>query len=420
MRVRKLIRTIILMLCILTVFTLPADAAGTQPRNAPVTAKKVSGKSYLYYTDTGKKCTGLTGLQEMPKGSGDYYYFSTSKGRIYSSGWFSKNKKYYYADKNGKLKSGWQTIAKRRYYFNTKTLARTTGWKKLKGKYYYFNSKGMQVTKWLKWSKYTYYLDPADNSSKTIGWKTIDKKTYYFNSNGRMQTGLITLDGKLYYFDKSGVRKTGLVTVGGKKYYFDKKKNGAAKTGWITVSKKKYYMSNASSRKGQAVTGWMSLSGSRYYFNSSGVMQKGWLTSGSKKYYLDPSTGKMFTGKHTISGKTYDFGKNGYITVTPTGAWSIRVNRRTCVATVYRGTTPVKALICSVGLNGATPPERFLSALNTAGMSCSAMFSDSTHPRLPEIFCSTPCTITPTETTVHWQPPSTTSWEPPLLRAASA
>ena len=169
------------------------------------------------------------------------------------------------------------------------------------------------------------------------------------------------MDGKYYYSNKSGVQKTGLITINNKYYYFDASASGAMKTGWITVDGKTYYMSTVSSRYGQAITGWMQKGGAYYYFNEKGVMQKGWLTLGNKKYYLDPSTGKMTTGKKTIDGKSYDFGKSGYITIdtTPTGPWSIKVNQSTCVVTIYRGSTPVKALICSVGLGGATPTGTF-------------------------------------------------------------
>lgn len=355
MRVRKLCRMFFLFLCMMTAFAFSANATETEEQPGGVILKKISGKNYLYYKDTGKPVSGMTGVREVPKGSKNYYYFRNSQGRIYASQWFNKGKNYYFAGKDGKLKSGWQTLSKKKYYFNTKTLARTTGWKKLNNKYYYFNSKGVQITKWMKLKNYTYYLDPADNGAKSVGWKTIDKKVYYFNANGRLQTGMIEDGGKTYYCDKKGVRKTGLITVNGKKYYFDKKANGAMKTGWVTVSGKTYYMSSVKSRKGQAVTGWMQKGGKYYYFSSAGIMQKGWLTLSGKKYYLDPKTGEMLTGKQTIDGKTYDFGKKGYITVQVTGPWSIKVNRSTCVVTIYRGSTPVKALICSVGLNGATP-----------------------------------------------------------------
>ncbi len=360
MRVRKLFRMCFLFLFMMIAFAFSANATEAEKTSQEVIVKKISGKNYLYYKDTGKAVRGLKGLQEFPKGSKNYYYFRSSKGYIYANQWFSKNKKYYYADKDGKLKSGWQTIANKTYYFNTKTLTRTTGWKKLSKKYYYFNSKGQQITGWMKLKNYTYYLDPAARGVKTVGWKTINKKTYYFNSNGRLQKGLITVNGQAYYCDKNGVRKTGLITLNGKKYYFDKKNGGAMKTGWVTVSGKTYYMSNVKSRKGQAVTGWMQKGGAHYFFNSSGVMQKGWLTQNGKKYYLDPKTGKMLTGKQTISGKTYDFGTKGYITTAaPTGELVIKVNQGTNCITIYRGNTPIKSLQCSVGLNGATPNGTF-------------------------------------------------------------
>lgn len=363
MRIRKLFHTIFLLLCMITVLAFSAnateadgDAADTTKKYAETVVKKVSGKYYLYYKETGKRVTvKKTGIQEVPEGSGNYYYFRSKSGRIYAKTWFTKNKKYYYAGKDGKLLSGWQTISKKTYYINKKTFARTTGWKKLSGKYRYFNSKGILITKWLKLKGQSYYLDPNNQGARVTGWKTIDKKTYYFDAKGRMQTGLITVDNKLYYCDKKGVRKTGLITVNGKRYYFDKKKNGAASTGWVTVNKKTYYMSGASSRKYQAVVGWMQKGGKYYYFNTKGIMQKGWLQQGTRKYYLDPSTGVMLTGKQTISGKTYDFGTKGYITTEVTGTWSIKVNRNTNVVTIYRGSTPIKAFLCSVGMYGATP-----------------------------------------------------------------
>lgn len=355
MSIRKIFRTFLLMLCLTLTFAFCTSAAENETLKTGVSVKKASGKYYLYDNAAQKRVTGRKGLQEYPKGSGNYYYFRSTQGRIYVNSWINKNKQYYYAGKDGVLKKGWQTIKNKTYFFNRKTLARTTGWKTIDKKVYYFNSKGVQVTKWLRWKKYTYYLDPAQKGAKTIGWKTIDKKTYYFNAKGRLQTGMITVNGKTYYTDKNGVRKTGLITINGKKYYFDKKAGGAMKTGWITVKGKTYYMSNVSSRKGQAVTQWMQQGKKYYYFNSNGVMQKGWLTLGTKKYYLNPSNGVMLTGKQTIDGKTYDFGKKGYITLEPTGTWSIKVNRRTNVVTIYRGTTPIKAFLCSTGLYGQTP-----------------------------------------------------------------
>ena len=109
----------------------------------------------------------------------------------------------------------------------------------------------------------------------------------------------------------------------------------------------------------------MTLNGKTYYFNNSGVMQKGWLTIGTRKYYMDPKTGAMTTGTVTISGTKYNFGKDGYITVSASDLLSTRVknmvgsgsgkvvlvNRGTCVVTVYSGGKPVKAMFCSPGRN---------------------------------------------------------------------
>ncbi|MDD3796008.1 MAG: L,D-transpeptidase family protein, partial [Lachnospiraceae bacterium] len=366
MRVRKLVCAVFLILCMALSMGLvvlaaeePESGTGTEIPKSGVSVKVISGKSYLYDNATGKKCTGYSGIKEMPAGSGNYYYFYSSKsGRVYTSRWVKKSGKYYYPGKDGILLSKWQTIDKKVYYFSTKTRARITGWLKVKGKYYYLNSSGIRITKWLKLKKYTYYLDPSSNGVKTIGWKTLNGKTYYFNERGRLQTGWFTVNGKKYYSNTKGIRQTGLVTISGSKYYFSAK-TGAVVTGWQTFSGKKYYFSKVSSRYGKAVTGWMSKGGSKYYFSSAGVMQTGWLTIGTSKYYLDTKTGKMYTGKHTIDGKTYDFGTSGAYVVEPTGAWSIKVNRVTNVVTIYRGTTPVKALTCSVGLYGATPLGTF-------------------------------------------------------------
>ena len=121
MRTRRLFRSVLFMLCMMTAFVFLTVTAQAEPQASTVTVKTVSGKTYLYDA-SGKKYKGLTGVQELPKGSKNYYYFRNTSGRIYSSGWFTKDSKTYYAGKDGKLKRGWQTINKRVYYFNTKTL----------------------------------------------------------------------------------------------------------------------------------------------------------------------------------------------------------------------------------------------------------------------------------------------------------
>ena len=213
------------------------------------------------------------------------------------------------------------------------------------------------VTGFLKQNGHTYYMTPSTGAMAT-GLQKISKKTYFFDTKGRMQTGIVNIGSKTCYFNASGIRKLGLITYNGKKYYFNKKTADMV-TGWKTVSKKTYYFRASGTDKGAAVTGWMTLNGKTYYFNNSGVMQKGWLTIGTRKYYMDPKTGAMTTGTVTISGTKYNFGKDGYITVSASDLLSTRVknmvgsgsgkvvlvNRGTCVVTVYSGGKPVKLRI---------------------------------------------------------------------------
>jgi lipoprotein-anchoring transpeptidase ErfK/SrfK len=240
-----------------------------------------------------------------------------------------------------------------------RTFARKTGWVKVSGKYYYFGKTGVQVTGFLQMPKYTYYLDPKQGGARKLSsWVVVNKKCYYVDAKGRVQKGFVTVGKKTYYMNSDGVRQKGLVTVNGKIYYMDRS-TAAMRTGWVTYSGRTYYFQKTAARKGQAIVGWLKKDGAKYYFGSNGAMQTGWLTIGTQKYYLDPTTGKMTTGKRTIDGKTYDFGTKGYITIEPTGAWLIKVNQGTNVVTIYRGDTAVKALTCSVGLNGATPNGTF-------------------------------------------------------------
>ncbi len=311
--------------------------------------KKSGSKYYLYNSATGKKVSGRTGVKEFPSGSGNYYYFVNAKGRVYANRKFTKNNKTYYADKDGVLATGFTTIGKNTYYFKTKThTALKGGWKKIFGTHYYFLKNGVQLTGLQKIGKYTYYLNPAKNGAKSIGWTKVNKKWQYFNERGRRQYGLVTdPDTKNTYFtDADGNRKTGLITYQGSRYYFDKtagytstgrKIGGAMITGWKTIKNKTYYFS----KTGKAVTGILKLNGKTYYFNANGVMQTGKITLGTTVYTFDSKTGAM-TNKADISGP-----------------YSIKVNQGTCVVTIYRGTTPVKAMLCSVGLNGATPNGTF-------------------------------------------------------------
>lgn len=338
-----------------------------------ITNKWVKHKGKYFYADA----TGRVKLGTI-KVNGKLYHI-TRTGRLTSYKKSPIDKKYYYASKNGVLRTGLQTIGKRKYYFNTKTGERQsgtitvgkytyhfntqsgyarTGWVKLKNVYYYYNQKCQRLTGFQTINGKRYYLNPKKNGARvTSSWCKIGAHYYYFDSKGVLKTGFITVNGKRYYTSSSGVRKKGWQTVNGRKYYMDQK-TAVVKTGWFTYKNKKYYLNPTknSPTYGAAKTGWVKISNSWYYFNTDGTMKTGWLLDNMKYFYLDPKTGKMLTGRQVIDGKTYNFGTSGGFTAQLTGEWVIRVNRKQCCITIYRGNTPVKAMICSTAKDGTSTP----------------------------------------------------------------
>ncbi len=323
--------------------------------------------------------------------SGKLYHL-TADGRLTSYAKSSYDGKYYYAKSNGQLKTGLKKIDGKYYYFSPSTGERMSGTVSADGKTYYFTAKGTAKTGWLKKDgkyyyhdekgcrqlgltvikKKTYYLDPKyDGARATERWVTVDGKKYYFSSKGVMATGWLKLGSKTYYLGKDGIKKTGIQSVSGKKYFFNK--NGVMKTGWKTSSKKTYYFnpSAKSSAYGAAVTGWAKISGKNYYFNSDAVLQKGmWAYDSASKayYYLDKKSGAVLTGRQTIDGKVYDLGSTGAYkkdpNAVPSGPKVIRVNRAQNCVTVYQGTTPIKAIVCSTAADGVSTPKGTFSLLD--------------------------------------------------------
>jgi glucan-binding YG repeat protein len=356
----------------------------------------------LYYFNSAKNGTLVT--NQWIKTGGRYYYADatgqiklgtitvggklyhiTKEGRLTSYKQSSYNGKYYYANASGVLKTGIQKISgkqyyfnpltgerqtgtikvgKYTYYFNTSTGAAKKGWVSLtdssgEKKYYYYNSKYRRVTgfKTIKGKKY--YLDPNDNGARLEnGWCKIGGKTYYFNAKGVVQSGFVKINGKTYYTSSSGTKKKGWQTINGRRYYFAKK-TGVMQTGWYTSSNNHVYYLNpkkSSSTYGAATVGWKKISGAYYYFESDGKMHTGWLLDNMRYYYLDKTTGKMYTGSHTIDGKTYNFGSSGSFAANISGSYSVKVNRKKNFVVIYKGDTPVKAFVCSTASDGTSTP----------------------------------------------------------------
>jgi glucan-binding YG repeat protein len=367
------------------------------------TSKWVKSKGGYYYADA----DGQIKLGTIKVGSKLYHI--TAKGRLTSYTKSSYDQKYYYATAKGVLKTGLQKISGKYYYFNpktgmrqtgavtikgytyffnTKTGAARTGWVKSGGKYYYYDKSYHQVTGFLTISKKRYYFDASDNGARVqSSWKKIGKYYYYFNAKGVIQTGFFKVGDDTYYATAKGIRKRGWQTVSGRKYYLDKT-TGIVQTGWLTYNNKKYYLNptKSSSTYGAAKTGFVKIDGSWYYFNNDGTMRTGWLISDGKYYYFNKTTGKMLTGTQTIGGKTYDFGKSGAYTKKLTGEWRIEVNRKKCFVVVYRGSTAIKAFVCSTAKDGVSTPTGTFKILDklrwhelngpTWGQYCSHITSD--------------------------------------------
>lgn len=271
--------------------------------------QKYNGKRYFFSPKTGRMYKN-----RIVKTNGKIYYL-TSKGAM-ATGWIDTGKKIYFADSKGRLKTGWQTYKGKRYYFNQKTGALRTGWVNIDGNYYYYTSSGVVQTGWFKVGKNKYY---GTTSGELKGARLI---------------GFQRIDGKRYLFNGRGVLLTGWQTRGSYKYYMDA--NGVVTTGWKKIKNK-----------------W-------YFFESSGVMKTGWLVHNGNFYYMDPKTGAMTTGNRRINGKNYTFAPSGIYSQTAlSGAWLVKVNRAANVVTVYKGDVPVKAFLCSTGMNNATPLGTF-------------------------------------------------------------
>lgn len=324
MRKKQSVVMLLLMLCLL--FALPATVSAY--KNQWIT----TGDGTYYYGSNGKKYVG--GPKKIKSGGKTYYYVFDSTGKLIknSLSYNRTKKKYYYSLSNGRLLTTFKKIGGK-YYCGTKTGVLKTGFQKVNKKYYYFQ--------------------PAALTKAT---KKVNGRTYYFGANGQaVKSKFVTIGNARYYFDSTCRRVYGLQKIG-KYYYYFSKKNCKQVYGWQKANGSYYYFNKAN--KGRALTGgFKTINKKQYYFNSFGQQVRGWLVLGNKRYYMDPKkNGARTTGTKKINGKTYKFGKKGYVTYKSTGNYTIRVNRKKCVVTIYDGNTPVKAMTCSVGRPGNSTP----------------------------------------------------------------
>lgn len=158
-------------------------------------------------------------------------------------------------------------------------------------------------------------IDPEPYLDKELSSMSWVQKWFLYDSKGKMQTGWHKVDGDWYFLDKTtGEMQTGWLKNDGKWYYLAD--NGKMQTGWQKIYGKWYYFAGGDS--GKMLTGWQKINGKWYYLNPTqtadrkeGEMWTGWLKNKGYWYYLDPKDGYMYTGTHTIDGKSYTFDSSG-------------------------------------------------------------------------------------------------------------
>ena len=265
------------------------------------------------------------------------------------------SKKKYLFDSTGKLITNQVTRYKGKLYVSQKDGVLLTKWGKYNGKSYYGTSAGSVKLGLCKYKKEYYYFDKTNGAMVKKAWVTINNKNYYFASNGKaIRNKIATINKAKYRFDSKGVRMSGLTRIG-TYYYLFGPKTGKMQLGSVKYGKNYFYFNT---KTGRAVTNaWKTIKGARYHYDSQGRRQTGWLIIGSKKYYLDPAKkGAMVTGTKKINGKTYKFGKKGYVTYNASRNIVVKVNRKKCVVTIYDNGVPVKAMACTVGRSGHETP----------------------------------------------------------------
>ena len=182
-------------------------------------------------------------------------------------------------------------------------------WRTINGKRYYYANYQKQKNAWAKDGDDWYYMD-KDGLAST-GWITVAGASYYLDTTtGKMKTGWQAENGKWYYLGSSGAVKKGWINDNGIWYYTGS--DGVMQTGWLTEAGSKYYLKGS----GAMATGWRQLDGAWYYFNGDGRMATGMIDAGGIHYYLDPSDGRMVTGRSIeINGTVYQAGADGALSV---------------------------------------------------------------------------------------------------------
>ena len=268
--------------------------------------------------DTKDQCIGVDGV-EAPNTMMTYGRTATTPGK-----WIkSSNGKWWYKHNNGSYtKSGFEFINGKWYLFD-KDGWMLIKWQKAGDSAWYWLGEnaddGAMRSGWQKVYGYWYYLGKPDQGWMRIKWQKVDNKWYWFGSNpdsGSMKIGWQKIDEHWYWLGNSkdsGYMRIGWQKVDNKWYWLGSNPDdGRMLIKWQLINGKWYWLGD-SQNTGYMRTGWQEIGGKRYWLGSadSGYMRTGWVGIQNYTYYLEPNTGVMVTGKHSINGKMFYFAPTG-------------------------------------------------------------------------------------------------------------
>ena len=168
-------------------------------------------------------------------------------------------------------------------------------------------------------------VQTSEVSVSDYSWIKDDSgRIYCKNEEDKVLKGVQEIDGEKYLFADNGVLKTGWRTIDGRRYYFDKD-TGKPVYGWIEYGGNKYLVLKDTAKcsgiyindegkgycldkeTGALITkkGVIKSGDNYYYVNPDGTLASGAVSIDGISYIFDKTAYFMFTGWHTLNGKTF-------------------------------------------------------------------------------------------------------------------
>ena len=186
---------ILVSLVLVLLLSLSVSAA----ENPQAAVRMQNGDAVLYNPSDNSVYTNLSGFQEVPRGSGFYYFFRNTSGVVYNSGKFAAGGKIYFAHENGQLHVGLLTSGRKAWYFlRDASMVRQTIVKSADRVYYYAGKNGKLKTGLKKINGAYYYFDPDDYQMQ-FGWVESGGDTLYMRGSGEQTKSIFPRNGSARY-----------------------------------------------------------------------------------------------------------------------------------------------------------------------------------------------------------------------------